>query len=142
MWHPPWSPSGPTPYGMRSKRSKHAIREGYRSERERGRASSSWGSRPSYDICRIVDTSPPTEHSLSKPAAHRMRHGHTDKRSEARRSPRRVVEEWDGHAAASTLAQVGEEARRLRPEGAVRRDGQRDEAHAGGKHAVLGANAV
>ena len=33
MRHPPRSPSGPTPHGVHSKRSKHAIREGNRSKR-------------------------------------------------------------------------------------------------------------
>jgi hypothetical protein len=141
MRHPPRSPTGPTPHGVHSKRSKHAIREGNRSKRKQG-GNRNRGSRPSYDVRRILDASPPPKHCLSEPAPHRMRYSHTDKRSEARHSPRRVVEERDGHAAASTLAQVGEEARRLRPKGSVRRDGQRDEAHAGGEHSVLGANAV
>ena len=51
---------------------------------------------------------------------------------EARHCPRRTVEQRDRHTTSGALAQIGEEARRLRPEGAMRRDGERDEAHAGG----------
>ena len=121
MRHTPGSPSGsgPTPHGMHSKRSKHAIREGDRSKQKR-RGSSNRGGRPSYDVRRIQDASPPPKHCLREPAPHRMRHSHAHERSEARHSPRRVVEERDGHTAASTFAQVGEEARRLRPKGSMR----------------------
>ena len=102
MRHTPGSPSGsgPTPHGMHSKRSKHAIREGDRSKQKRG-GSSNRGGRPSYDVRRILDASPPPKHCLREPAPHRMRHSHAHERSEARHSPRRVVEERDGHTAAS-----------------------------------------
>ena len=42
----------------------------------------------------------------------------------------------------SGLAGAPPTARRLRPESAMRRDGERDEAHAGGEHAVLRVNAM
>ena len=80
----------------------HTDTRGNRSKRKRG-GSRNRGSRPSYDVRRILDASPPPKHCLSEPAPHRMRYSHTDKQrrqaSLSRRAAGRV-----GHASTRTAA--------------------------------------
>ena len=141
--HSPMDPPMKPPYrGKRGERRRHAIGEGEGSKRKRGRPGGWRGTLPANDIGGIHNALPSPQHGLSEPPPHGVRHGHADKRGKARCCPRRTVEQRDGHAATRALAQVSKEAHGLGTKGAVRRDGERDEAHARGERAILGADAV
>ena len=119
------------------------MEKGDGGERKQGRLPGGRrGALPANDVGGIYDALPSPQHSLSETPPHGVRHGHADKRGETRHRPRRAIEQRDGHAATRALAQVSKEAHGLGTKGAVRRDGERDEAHARGERAVLSAYAV
>ena len=127
MRPPMHAPMDPPGRRKRRDRREHAIRERDGSQRERGRGSGRGDSGSiAEDVSGVHNAPPSPEHSLGQPASHRVRYSHADEGSKARRSPRRAIQQRDGHSSASALAQVREEALRLGPERTMRRDGQRD----------------